>query len=1110
MLIWRGMLRWSEHRDRYFWMSTNGKFAGGNFRFDVIDRSGVYPLNDSYAVACGFTYSFNLPGDLIFRASFLACHVESVNDVSYALQYRFVRLDSLGRETVYPFSLSCSTESPWNPREIVCEENYMEVSVRKNVPVIAQEGLEKEDWEAALSIVSELSTGIGGAGLPSFPNGSGFQLAFHCCSAGPGSGDVRVVFHQTGMTPKTMTAEDARTAGYLVNSTSSRVILRSPYGMPMSEVLLRRWMLLLVDTSAACAKNPSVFDGTYLSWVTPRLITPLVLHPTKFLDKRFTMGVEGRALDEVTAISREYQLLVNRTAVEICIPFGAVGGYRKLAFHCCSAGPGSGDVRVVFHQTGMTPKTMTAEDARTAGYLVNSTSSRVILRSPYGMPMSEVLLVSGIPVEVVRATVFYKQRWMLLLVDTSAACAKNPSVFDGTYLSWVTPRLITPLVLHPTKFLDKRFTMGVEGRALDEVTAISREYQLLVNRTAVEICIPFGAVGGYRKYNQVYEIDLFLEHQWADDLWEVTQHRSFKPARSPYLPETPYVVNNTVLSEKDFTVTLGNFKPDVELKNLTLNGVPLTLPEAQNRGVKISEVLHPNDTKDFVLKVPFDNPLVSVEYIGALIRRYTLNINYTLNIVPQNEPYFHPAAIVCDVKDVNLPDVKSFCTNRSVVFKVTPGNMDSSWELCIGSRPLPYTIAEPKITIELPLFSIGYIYEDISLRGLTVRVELNMRNIKTLQVEKQFVQRCPIPTRELLVCFPNGVVTVVAVTMEPIPVVDPSKTTLLDKTCKPKEFDSTRALFTFGVNTCGTRSQIVGNYLIYENEVLYTRALFPPSAPVITRDSEYRLTIRCRYPLNDTLTLAAERKAVPAPAPYSVKGLGSLYFWSYDPMSRDVSYSQFYSAFPVSQSLLEPVFLQVELLQPHSQTDRLILQDCWATLTPELDSSPQWDLVTDRCLVTGDSYRTHFHPVLASTLPRSSPQLQRLEVRAQQSSKDSAFWRQLPGHWRLIQDPLPPSAQRLEVRAQQSSKDSAFWRQVYFHCMAVVCDPNLKDTCNKTCVPGAQRSGEHLQPRDLVVMAALIITGVVIRDKRFLRWVGETLEFRWLLNKDPEVSNLNI
>ncbi|XP_041099632.1 zona pellucida sperm-binding protein 2-like, partial [Polyodon spathula] len=155
---------------------------------------------------------------------------------------------------------------------------------------------------------------------------------------------------------------------------------------------------------------------------------------------------------------------------------------------------------------------------------------------------------------------------------------------------------------------------------------------------------------------------------------------------------------------------------------------------------------------------------------------------------------------------------------------------------------------------------------------------------------------------------------------------------------------------------------IVGNYLIYENEVVYTRALFPPNAPVITRDSEYRLTVRCRYPLNDTLELVAERKA--APAPYSVKGLGSLQFYPYSQgdggsrplrdvlnlkarIARDVSYSQFYSAFPVSQSMLAPLFLEVELLHPQNLADQLILQDCWATESPELDASPQWDLVTD-------------------------------------------------------------------------------------------------------------------------------------------------------------------
>ncbi|MGH0173332.1 UNVERIFIED_CONTAM: hypothetical protein FKN15_065030, partial [Acipenser sinensis] len=470
--------------------------------------------------------------------------------------------------------------------------------------------------------------------------------------------------------------------------------------------------------------------------------------------------------------------------------------------------------------------------------------------------------VSGIPVEVVRATVFYKQRWMLLLVDTSAACTKNPSVFDGTYLSWVTPRLITPLVLHPTKFLDKRITMGVEGRALDEASHVIDN-----------------------KYNQVYEIDLFLEHQWADDLWEVTQHRSFKPARSPYLPETPYVVNNTVPSEKGFMVTLGNFKPEVELKNLTLNGVPLTLPEAQNRGVKISEVQHPNGTKDFVLKVPFDNPLVSVEVrINPTLRRYqTIEHNHT-NGGGGKPPVHSESQLNLYTRDHEVSQGKTLeqiwnmnCTGNLILHCIM--HCMSGLSAADDSPGFWGVVLKP--------FDLIF---SCSTLGLSSGVELNMRNVKTLQVEKQCVERCPIPTRELLVCFPNGVVTVVAVTMEPIPVVDPSKTTLLDKTCKPKEFDSTRALFTFGVNTCGTRSQIVGNYLIYENEVLYTRALFPTNAPVITRDFEYRLTIRCRYPLNDTLTLAAERKAVPAPAPYSVQGLGSLHFRSYDPMSRGTEY----------------------------------------------------------------------------------------------------------------------------------------------------------------------------------------------------------------------------
>ncbi|MGH0186328.1 UNVERIFIED_CONTAM: hypothetical protein FKN15_020979 [Acipenser sinensis] len=67
-------------------------------------------------------------------------------------------------------------------------------------------------------------------------------------------------------------------------------------------------------------------------------------------------------------------------------------------------------------------------------------------------------------------------------------------------------------------------------------------------------------------------------------------------------------------------------------------------------------------------------------------------------------------------------------------------------------------------------------------------------------------------------------------------------------------------------------------------------------------------------------------------------------------------------------------------------------------------------------------------------------------------------------------------------------------------------DMSMESTSQKTSSRSAVSKDMELQ----VVMAAPLITGVLIRDKRFLRWVGETLEFRWLLNKDPEVSNLNI
>ena len=54
----------------------------------------------------------------------------------------FVNQGVHGEEASYPLLLTCQLQQPWNPREIVCEANYMEVRQER---VIA-EGWLSQQW----------------------------------------------------------------------------------------------------------------------------------------------------------------------------------------------------------------------------------------------------------------------------------------------------------------------------------------------------------------------------------------------------------------------------------------------------------------------------------------------------------------------------------------------------------------------------------------------------------------------------------------------------------------------------------------------------------------------------------------------------------------------------------------------------------------------------------------------------------------------------------------------------------------------------------------------------------------------------------------------------
>ncbi|XP_028654187.1 zona pellucida protein AX 4 [Erpetoichthys calabaricus] len=843
----------TECRDHYFWMSAAYNLNGATYRFDVLDNADIYPLTETYASQCGFTYGIDFSGNITFRASFLACHVVNNNDLSFSLQFRLVVIDQLKGESDYPFSMFCQLFSPWQAREIVCEENYMEVSVRKNVPVIGQEGRSAEDWEAALPLVD--------------------------------SADMMV-------------------------------------------------------------------------W------------------------------------------------------------------------------QIIFHKTNQPMKIMTTVAALDLGYLVNSTFSRVLLRAPYSLTESDLIELDNIEVEVVRGTILYKQRWMLLLVDTSTACSKYPADFTNENLVWLTPRIMDPLVLHVSMFTDMSLQMGIDGQVLDSLTIQSRGYLLTNESAVVNITIPYGSPGGYiqshvinNQYNQRYSINAYLVHVWADDMWDSTRHASFIPLQTPYIPQTPFVLNETGPHDTAFTVYCGVFNSDVTLWNLTVGGQTLSVPQALDRGFEISETKYANGTHGYIVKINFIDPLIYAEYVGEGVRQYTLKINYTMSIIPQIELYYIPATIVHLVFDVVYPNSTGACTPSGFIFESSGGNLNTQWAYYVGNHELTeelaiawgYTlILDPNLYLEVPLLSPGVVYEDISLRGIVAQFVLSLVDVATLTVESVILKRCWFPPEELLVCMPNGTITVVAVTMSTMPRVDTSKMSLLDRTCLPTEVNETFAVFSFAANTCGTIVKIKNGYLIYENEVIYNRELFPVNFPVITRDSDYRLTVRCLYPINDTLKIYA--KGVPASRIRAAMRFGTYsgpkrtrdIINMKSRIAKDVTFTKFYSdlEFPVTRAPVEPLFLETELLHSNP-VEHLVLKDCWATETAELDGSPQWDLVTDGCQVSDKSYAVKLLPV-ATNGARNPHHIKRFVIN-------------------ILEGPSP------------------LWEQIYIHCSAVICDGHLS-ACDDLCI----------------------------------------------------------
>ncbi|XP_009288977.1 PREDICTED: uncharacterized protein LOC103908341 [Aptenodytes forsteri] len=533
-------------------------------------------------------------------------------------------------------------------------------------------------------------------------------------------------------------------------------------------------------------------------------------------------------------------------------------------------------------------KRIMVSDAAKLGYSFNNTLSRVYLRAPYHSNESHVSVVSGVNMNMVTSTSMYRQRWLLLLIDTTVSCPVDGISFTDTTLTWTVPSVIPTLVVQESTFLSKNILMGVDDQVI--VHPEEKNYLLEHNETHIRITIPIGAEGGKLKssisggvYGVIYSIDLFLEHTWTDADWQTTKYTVIKSITTPFMPQIPTVINNTLPEERLFNVAFGHFLSDVSLVAIAIGNVPFTLREAQHQGFKIYETPFSNRTKGFILEVSFDDSYVLKEYVNRNETKYTLLVNYTMSVGPEMTLYYHSAEVECVIADIELPEAVGYCDEENLYLAIPTFGLHQYWNLYLHNKLLNRHVAltngylavtnSTHLILQIPLFAVGVIYE-----------------VHELYSNAFF--KAPREKIQFLMSFPYA--------------------------------------------------QFEGDHIIYENEISYEKETLPgQSIPTITRDPDYRLTVLCYYRAKETLVLGAFASDPSTSPPF---GSGTMV-----PRSNiaDESFTEFYEPnMAILKRPVEPVFLEVEL-KDESPSTELYLENCWVTRSLDFNSTPRWNITVD-------------------------------------------------------------------------------------------------------------------------------------------------------------------
>uniref|UniRef100_A0A8C6TLE7 Zona pellucida protein AX 1 n=1 Tax=Neogobius melanostomus TaxID=47308 RepID=A0A8C6TLE7_9GOBI len=646
------------------------------------------------------------------------------------------------------------------------------------------------------------------------------------------------------------------------------------------------------------------------------------------------------------------------------------------------------------------PITMVQREAEQAGYGAQTTAQRLVIRSPYHRPETYSEEVAGIPMEVLRVSVYYSAPAGLSVIDLSAACPIG-------YLVAHAP-LTHPLVDNSARLTE--LYLGMNGQRLDQSLLSVRGYSLTTRDFNIVVDIPLGAPDGYYKshapeqqYHVTFSVEPMLEVLWKASNGQETRYKVLFPITTPLMARPPQAYDQTVAESRVFSLLAGTFLQDVELKNITFLSGTFSVEECVKRGFKVLHQDHPNGTRSFSVQLGFDEDVVRRRNPERLVTLYSLPLTLGFMILPELSPFSLSVELVASLYDVVHPSLSGDCDQEMFDITVAYGNQGSNFETFetrVGSVTLTaenagqYYFREnaTHFAISVPYSALNTAFEMLTSDSVRARLDVLLWDPTNKWPVGDLSLICYFPLITIQ-CFPNGSVSAVALKLESVPKLQLDRLRLRDRSCRPLLTSERSVLFSFTVDSCGTSRKFVDNYVVYENEIsLDHRGWGNP-----TTDPEYRQHVSCYYKVDRSVVVGFGLG--PSSTPVAEVGNGQmavhmtiLVLWPED--------------FPLPKFLQEPVFVDVSLLSSDPRLE-LILQDCWATNSPDRSSVPRWDLIVDTCANPEDLYLTELLPVLSDVRGR-----------------------------------LPAHIKRFVIKMFTFTQESIPSDQIHIHCDTVICNTN--------------------------------------------------------------------